>query len=64
MPLGEQTILAANRRKTHRMSARLRLAKLIGAGDVALALRLVHLLPRLGRRVVTVLLNSRDGQCG
>jgi hypothetical protein len=46
------------------MSARLRLAKLIGAGDVALALRLVHLLPRLGRRVVTVLLNSRDGQCG
>ena len=43
----------SDRRKTHQVSARLRLAKLIGALDVALAPHLVHLLPRLRCRIVT-----------
>src|SRR5216684_4811625 len=47
----------SDRRKTHQVSARLRLAKLIGALDVALAPHLVHLLARLRRGVVAVLLD-------
>src|SRR5580700_339951 len=43
----------SDRRKTHQVSARLRLAKLIGALEVALAPHLVHLLPRLRCRIVT-----------
>jgi hypothetical protein len=43
----------SDRRKTHQVSARLRLAKLIGALDIALAPHLVHLLPRLRCRIVT-----------